>query len=452
MTLAVFSRLKESASRLIATDQVGRVIFLSGVVSLTLRSLGLAIGLVSHVVLSRMLGAAEYGAYSIAMSWSMILVVLATFGLDQAVLRFTPIYVQENKPSLLIGLLAHVIRILFLSSLLVFLVVLMAVWLSHSALGETRVVGAIWLSLLVCTLAYLSVFSTFLRGLREIFLSQFFEQILRPGLLVTIAGVAFFYGWQLTSETALAITTASTFVALMAASYFIYRNFYQGKQSIKPENRHREWIGMGVPILMIAIVQQSMAQLSIIVLGWVWGTENAGYYAAATRLATFVPFALVAINSIVAPMISAAYHRKDYDELARIAAHSSRISLCCALVVSIILFVLGDRILRAFGPDFDNAWYALVILLVGGIINAGTGSVGYFMTMTNNHRASLYVYATAFVVCAAAAYILIPGLGMVGAAAAASSANAMVNIAQYLLVRRRLGIDTSPFGLKPLKR
>src|SRR3712207_8039806 len=55
-------------------------------------------------------------------------------------------------------------------------------------------------------------------------------------------------------------------------------------------------------------------------------TAASGLYAAAWRLASLVPFALVSLSFISAPMIATAHRRGDSAELARIDRKSTRLN------------------------------------------------------------------------------------------------------------------------------
>jgi len=66
-------------------------------VSMGVRVAGLGLAFVSHLVLSRILGANQYGHYMIALGWGMVLVIPCRMGLDNTVLRFATIYRDEAK-------------------------------------------------------------------------------------------------------------------------------------------------------------------------------------------------------------------------------------------------------------------------------------------------------------------------------------------------------------------
>jgi O-antigen/teichoic acid export membrane protein len=97
-----------------------------------------------------------------------------------------------------------------------------------------------------------------------------------------------------------------------------------------------------------------------------------------------------------------------------------------------------------FGPDFERGWPVLVIGAVGQLVNCGVGSVGYLLLMSGNQKRLIKVQFAMTVVSVLTNIILIPALGMVGAALASACVNAGGNLWNLYEVRKALGI--SPYN------
>ncbi|HRX37349.1 MAG TPA: oligosaccharide flippase family protein [Aestuariivirga sp.] len=431
-------------------DRIASLILRGGFTSLSVRVAGLVLGFISHVMLSRMLGASNYGLYAIAMGWCMILVVPAKFGLDHTALRYASIYFDEGQPGAVRALMAFSAKILLAAIAIIGVGLSALLWTGAEALGLASFHQAPWFILLLGSLAFLGVFSAFFRAAHRIFLSQFFEQVLRSLLLIALLAFAYVTGPGTSLSDALAVTALSAFGAFAAMMMWIRRLLPVGQAATAKTQDHRAWFGLSWPMLSMALIQQVMAQIGVILLGAFSTSQDAGHYAAAARLAAFVPFALVALNAITAPMIAAAHKREDRSEMHRIARVSARSAFAFAAIVSLILGLGGETLLRVFGSDFESAYPALLVLLAGGLTNAATGSVGFFMTMTGQQLAAMVCAVCALIVNAALGLWLIPAHGAIGAAIATAAGVAALNMLQHYLVRSRLGVDTSVLGL-PVK-
>lgn len=148
-------------------------------------------------------------------------------------------------------------------------------------------------------------------------------------------------------------------------------------------------------------------------------------------------------------MIASAFHRNERDELHRVARLSARLGLGFALLAALVLIGAGRWLLEIFGPEFTTAYPALLVLLLGGLVNASTGVVAYLMTLTGRERPALAIFVAALALSLALNLLLIPRLGVVGAAIASTSALSFWNVAMVFYVRRSIGIDASALGLSP---
>jgi O-antigen/teichoic acid export membrane protein len=115
--------------------------------------------------------------------------------------------------------------------------------------------------------------------------------------------------------------------------------------------------------------------------------------------------------------------------------------------VSLGLVVLGTTVLGWFGEEFTGGALALQVLLVGQVVNALCGSVGTVLLMIGRERELGIVSAASAVLNVVLNLVLIPRLGIVGAALASSASLVLFNVVLVVRVRFSLGLDTTVFGL-----
>jgi O-antigen/teichoic acid export membrane protein len=89
-----------------------------------------------------------------------------------------------------------------------------------------------------------------------------------------------------------------------------------------------------------------------------------------------------------------------------------------ALVIALPLLLLAEFVLRLFEDAFVAGSSALRILLVGQVVSAMAGSVGYIMMMTGHERQAAFVTLGATAGNILLNLMLIPPFGMEGAAVA----------------------------------
>lgn len=415
-------------------------------VSMAVRVSGLALAFLCHLVLSRALGASQYGQYMIALGWAMVLVIPSRIGLDNSVLRYATIYREEGRSADFRGLVRFSLGAMMAVATLVVAALLLA---KAAAVGPLDPIGwavIVGLALLVPSSAILGWLSALVRTANRIFASQFYEQMLRPLLLMVAVVVVVVAGGLLNSGQAMVLTGLT--VILVTAGLAIHaRNIFAALPPGRASFEHRrEWLAVSWPLFLMAVVQETLNQVDLILLGLLSNATQAAYFAASMRLASLVTFGLMAIGTVSGPLIASAYNRNELAELTRIARMTARFSTAFAAVIAAVLVVIGRPALALFGPGFGEAYPVLLILLAGGLFNSITGSVSYLLIMTGREKAAVLILASALMVAVFANLLLVPQLGAVGAAIASTLGLAGWNIAMAIYMRRSLGIDATAVG------
>jgi O-antigen/teichoic acid export membrane protein len=416
---------------------------------MAVRVVGLALAFTTHLILSRVLGASQYGAYAIALGWAMVLAIPARLGLDNSVLRFATIYREEGRGSDFRGLIIFSLASISALSLIIAGALLAAKQIGFGPLRKIEMSLLIGMAMLIPFSAMLGWTSSLVRTANRIFAAQFYEQALRPALLIGALLLFVGTGGRLDAAGAMLLTGATAGIAMICLGLHARTSFAEiplGPASLE----HRgEWLSVSWVLFLMAGVQELLNQIDVILLGILADATEAAHFAAAWRLSSIVPFGLVAVVTVSGPLIASAYHRGDMGELARIARLSARFATLVSLVIALALAALGRPALGLFGPGFSNATPALLILLAGGLVNSATGSVGYLLIMTGHQRAALAIFTAALLLSVLANIMLIPRFGAIGSAMASSLALASWNVTMAIYARRRIGIDASIFGLVP---
>lgn len=417
--------------------------------SMTVRVCGLALAFLSHLVLSRTLGVAQYGSYVIALGWAMVLVVPARLGLDNSALRFATIYRHERQCGDFRGLVIFSLATIGLASTAIAAALLLGWWGGIAPLRRIDLLLLAGIAITIPFSALLAWLSALIRTANRIFAAQFYEQVLRPGLLIAAIVVLALAGRRLDASSAMLLTGLTVGIATIAIAVQAKSSFADIPAGHASLQHRKEWLSVSWVLFLMAAVQELLNQIDLILLGILGDATQAAHFAAAWRLASLVRFGLVAIATVAGPLIAAAYHRRDMTELARIARLSSRFSMLFALGLALLLALLGRPLLAMFGPGFSEGYLPLLIMLAGGVIGSSTGSVGHLMAMTGHQRQALTIFSGALVVSVILNVALIPGLGAVGSAIASSVALIAWNLAMSIFVRRKIGIDPTALGRAP---
>ena len=104
------------------------------------------------------------------------------------------------------------------------------------------------------------------------------------------------------------------------------------------------------------------------------------------------------------------------------------------------LILIGRPLLSfLFGSDFVVAYWAMFFLVLGQFVNSISGSTGYFMNMTGHQTVFRNVMFLASVINVTLNLILIPDLGIQGAALAGMSCLVFWNVYLQIYIKIKYG-------------
>jgi O-antigen/teichoic acid export membrane protein len=107
---------------------------------------------------------------------------------------------------------------------------------------------------------------------------------------------------------------------------------------------------------------------------------------------------------------------------------------------------LGGHCSLLFGENFEQGYGVMFILAVGMLARAAVGPAERLLNMLGERRQCATIYAAAFVINLALCVLLIPRIGIEGAAAATSTALIVESIMLFYVAKRRLGFHVFIVG------
>lgn len=405
------------------------------------------LGFALNVLLARTLGPEQYGTYIFSLSLITILILIGTLGMENAALRFVASYVSQEAWGLLRGFVSRGLQWVTTASFLIVLFSGIGIYLVKSSLqpslGSVLILGLP----LVLISALLAFVSCCLQALNNRYIVVVQSVPLLRNILfgvLVLAWVSINSG-QMEATTTMAMNLTSATLVFVFIVIFFCLNVPNQAKNTSPIFETRQWLVTMLPFLVLSGSGLIITQTDTIMVGIFLGPEQAGFYATAFRVAVLVTFGIASVNAVIAPMISRHYTQKNLRELQHIISLSAKVMFYFSLFAVIVLLVSGKMILGFFGPEFRVAYPALIILLLGQLIDSVSGSVGYLMTMTGHQREVVYVIGGCAILNIVLNIILIPYLGLVGAATATAISTILWNVILAWRVKVNIGINSTIF-------
>jgi O-antigen/teichoic acid export membrane protein len=195
---------------------------------------------------------------------------------------------------------------------------------------------------------------------------------------------------------------------------------------------------------LAGIFQVTVLWLDVLLVGALRSTSEAGVYAAASKLAMVGTLATEAVRIAIAPQISGLLARREQaraEGLYQVATWWI-MTLCWPLYLGLAVF--GPVVLRIFGAEFVAGGTALLILSLAMLVDLSTGNVTVMLLMGGKSSWNLLNALGALVLNVGLNLLLVPRIGIAGAALAWAASIVFENLAAIIELRVLLRLN--PFG------
>jgi len=395
----------------------------------------------SQVLFARWMGAADYGNYVYAIALGQILAIVSGLGLPMAVMRFVPGYVTRHDWSGLRGIVRRSRQLTVAASIA--LAALLTIVLSIIRPGSLDVIVLLLGTWLVPAAALSNLESEISHSLNRVALAYLFPVLADPLLCVGFALALKGMRGHL-SATLLMIaryfSLSVTLVLQFAVSQIVLPAAARGS---KPRFETVLWLRSSLPLLLVTGCYVVLSRADLLTLGLFRPPGEAGLYSAAARTAGLGSLVLGVVNARGGPILSEAWSRGDLTRFDLLARTIVAVAVWPSLLVALVLWAGGGRILATFGPGFSAGYSALAILVVGNLVNSAAGPVTTIAIITGREDAAAKIFAWATLVDLALCILLVPRLGSVGAAIATVASMCLWNLWLNRLISRDLGIRLS---------
>jgi O-antigen/teichoic acid export membrane protein len=146
------------------------------------------------------------------------------------------------------------------------------------------------------------------------------------------------------------------------------------------------------------------------------------------------------VAAAVGHRFAACHAAGDRAALEVLAASSVRWTFWPSLAATLLILALGRPILWLFGPNFTAGYPLMFVLALSLMARAAVGPAERVLNMLGEQRACALIYAGAFAVNLAGAFLLAPRYGGLGVAAAMAAAITLESGLLFVVARWRLGL------------
>ncbi len=398
------------------------------------------------VLIARNATTEQFGQYSFYLSLYFILLIPVAGGLPQLLVREVASLSKAQKLDQLLSLMRGVRRYNLL--LLVTIVCGLVAALAWCNAGEVSP----YLVLLAATPAYLAMAASgaYMRGRGEVFIGQLPEFLIRPVVHLICVGMYLLLVDQVHLLSLLLTAAASYWIAGILSWVMAEKYDYSDLKRLHNyvDVSWKPLLNSLWPLTLVAGVQVLNAQIGILFLGGMASEESVALFKVAQTLTNPLNILLSVFALVMQPRFAAHFAAKDMHALQRQFAWVALAAFALVIpVVSAFILFPDVFLVTIFGADYASAEGTLVMLSIAGLVNCSMGCVGVLLNMTGYEKESLKGVVLSLLVNIGACYLLVPPLGVYGAAIAFLFNIVMWNVYLAYVAYSKLGVLPSFLGM-----
>lgn len=396
-----------------------------------------ATGFLFLAVVTRFVSPSTFGIFSLALTIVLFLQGLASMNLHRAVDYFVPQFTKEGEYWKVRAVLVQVIAASLVGTGLTAATVVLTASELASTFGEPRLAWA--LSVLALTLPLLAlhdIIGSLFKGLKQVNWMVYMQRIVRPVAKVLATVGLMSMGLQL--DALLGGYLAALATALLVGAVLFARSgvgLRGGHGSVDP----RVIVSYTAPLVLAGVIYTTVWQIDYFVLGFFGTSEQVGLYRVAFQLTSSLVIILGSFTPIYKPLV--ARTRDQSTELRSLFQLTTRWGVLFTLPLALPLALVPEAYLSIlFTPAYAGIGTTVTVLAIGYFVNALGGPEGMMLEGLGNTRLSLFNALLLIVVNATLDVLLVPRLGVLGAAAGTATALTIRVLAGVLEIHYLHGI------------
>lgn len=406
------------------------------------RIAGAALAYVTQIVLARLLGAHDYGIYSVAWTFVIVLGVMACGGFSTSASRFLPQYRQKGDLERLRGFLRASRQLAFFLGAAAAGIGIALIFLFRPVIEPHYVQP---LAVVLLALPFFS-FGLVQDGIARSYdwpsLAMLPTYIWRPLAILFLLVLIMVAGFKADALTTGIAAVAATALVALYQYLHLRRRLSPGIPAGPHRVEMKTWLAVSMPMLMVDGFLQLITSADVIMVSFFRNPDEVAVYFAASRTLALVHFVYFAVRAASAHRFAGFIHNHDPAGLARYTEQATHWTFWPSLAAGAGLLLIAPLLLSLFGSGFESGYELIALLLIGVLARASVGPADALLTMTGHQNICAGIYAGTFLLNILFNLMLIPLLGLAGAAIATSLAILFEATALAAAAKRKLGITT----------
>ncbi|WP_336921893.1 lipopolysaccharide biosynthesis protein [Aquipuribacter sp. SD81] len=400
--------------------------------------------LVCVLVVTRGADPANAGSLFAGVSVLLIGAALAQLGTDVSLVRQVSVCGQRQRRADAVRVTRDaVVAVLALGLVLTASLLLLPSTWTARVLGSADPTASALLVLAVPVLALHELALAVTRGTGSMRPTVVLERVARPLLQVVTLSLAV---TSTDDPRALSVAWVLPWVAVLpasaAAAVLHLRRIPDGGPVAEATSRRAFW-RFSATRAVARTCQVALQRADIIIVAALAGAPAAAVYTAATRFMVVGQLAGTAVQQAAQPFFARLHAAGAREDLQALLRRTTVWSVAVVWPPYLVMALAAPWLLPVFGEGYEAGAPVLTVLSVAMLLATAAGPVDVVLLMAGRGATSLVITATALAVDVVLCLLLVPHLGILGAAVAWAAAIVVRNVASVEAVRRSPGLSAA---------
>ena len=401
---------------------------------------GLAMGVVTNIVLARSLGASALGQFNYWMWLIGLLALVASPGLPEAMTKFGSEYLGQQKRGTASAVFVRLLLLELTLGAVAGVTVLLNAWATASPDPAA-------LTLVAFSLVLLAVEGFLICAAKGALDYRIFSRAsLVGGIVYTIAATtAVSLGFGVYELLLIFIVRRLLTILLIVWKLPLHYDLRGALRfSISPELRGRIFRYSRDIVLILVSSTIPFDRSGVFFLNLFAAEADIAYYSQSYDLALKAMAIPAIFTATLIPTFSSLHGQKNNEQLKHVYLSSNRFAACIAMPIGLGGAAIASSVSLLYGPEFIAMSPIIAILFIGGIVSAIASVSASMLYGAEGQQFILRSNAIIAALNIALSFFLIPRYGATGAALATSTSKAISGAVCMAYTSRRLQL-TLPF-------
>ena len=412
---------------------------------------GIALGFLNlSILFQRYLSIEEIGFFSLMNVVALLYAQIASIGINNVILKYFPYYRTDDKKH---GGFVSFVIIWCVINFLIF-TLLFFVFKDQIITHYKKEVGA---ALLVkyfnymAPLAGLTMVYTVMESMAITVFKNILSSFLREVMLriFTAASILLIAVSAITYHDFLNIYVTGNVVMVIVLWFSLYKSNQFKIARLSPQllDQRKEFVKYGFFTLLSATSFVLIQSLDTLMLSTITKDLGiVGVYFTFFSIAVVISLPSKALSRTSVQIISQAWADNDLAKIGKIYHKTSVVQMLVGGLLFIGLVINKQFIIIVLHkPDYVGYFNVFIVIGIAFLTDITGGVNGYIINLSKYYKYTTYFIVATVLVCALANWILIPAMGMMGAAIAYLIAMFMINFLSWLFVKIKFGLQ--PFNM-----